>query len=85
MNKHKIELIEPVKGFTEREKHSKAILNTDTQGLLRYKIQRQKMMEAGRTTKEMISVKEEVNSIRNDLNDIKKLLSQIINNTDFTK
>lgn len=77
----KIQIIEPVKGFTERERTSKAILNTDTQGLLRYKLQRQKLREVSRTSQDMLSVKEEVNEIKNDLNDIKILLSQILNNT----
>ena len=40
--KNRIELDEKISGFTERDLHSKAILNTDSVGLLRYKINRQK-------------------------------------------
>ena len=36
----KIKIAEPVRGFTERDRNSKAILNTDMDSLLKYKIQK---------------------------------------------
>ena len=38
----KILISDPVRGFTERDGNSKAILNTDIDSLLRYKIQKRK-------------------------------------------
>jgi hypothetical protein len=39
----KIKIAEPVRGFTERDRNSKAILNTDMDSLLKYKIQKRKI------------------------------------------
>lgn len=75
--KEKIELIEPVDGFTEREKNSKAILNTDIDSLLRYKIQRRKFSEINKNNSEMTVMKNEINSLKDDLSEIKELLLKI--------
>lgn len=83
--KETIQLVEPVSGFTEREKDSKAVLNTDMSGLLRYKIQKRKMREINRNSTEIVTVKEEVFQIKNDLAEIKNLLSQIISNAKYTE
>jgi hypothetical protein len=87
--KETIQLVEPVAGFTEREKDSKAILNTDMSGLLRYKIQRRKMREINKTSNELSTVKMEVAEMKNDLAEIKNLLRLIASseskNTKYTE
>lgn len=77
MIQEKIEIIEPVSGFTEREKNSKAILNTDIDSLLRYKIQKRKFSEINKNNSEMSNMKNEINSLKNDLSEIKELLLKI--------
>lgn len=61
-------------GFTERESHSKALLNTDVQSLLKYKIQRKKFTGG---TQDIERMKSEVNEIREELSEIKALLLKI--------
>jgi hypothetical protein len=89
MIKETIQLIEPVSGFTEREQDSKAILNTDMSGLLRYKIQRRKMREINKNSNELGTVKMEVAQMKNDLAEIKSLLHLIVSskteNTKYTE
>ena len=74
---NKIEIIEPVSGFTERESNSKALLNTDVDSLLKYKIQKRRFSEINRNVGEVSKVKLEVEQIKNDLCEIKQLLLQI--------
>ena len=74
---NKIEIIEPVSGFTERESNSKALLNTDVDSLLKYKIQKRRFSEINRNVGEVSKVKLEVEQIKNDLYEIKQLLLQI--------
>lgn len=74
---NKIEIIEPVSGFTERESNSKALLNTDVDSLLKYKIQKRRFSEINRNVGEISKVKLEVEQIKNDLCEIKQLLLQI--------
>jgi len=74
---NKIEIIEPVAGFTERDPNSKAILNTDMDSLLKHKIQRRHFSEINRNSKEIVNVREEIDDIRNDISEIKQLLLQI--------
>lgn len=74
---NKIEIIEPVSGFTEREPNSKALLNTDVDSLLKYKIQKRRFSEINRNVGEVSKVKLEVEQIKNDLCEIKQLLLQI--------
>lgn len=75
----KIKVDRPQSGFTEREYSSKAILNTDVASLLKYKIQKQK---SRLSISELNSVKEEVSEIRNELQEIKKLLIKVTSNVD---
>lgn len=75
--KEKIDIIEPVSGFTEREKNSKAILNTDIDSLLKYKIQRRKFNEINNNNHEINNIKNDINNLKNDLGEIKDLLLQI--------
>jgi hypothetical protein len=79
MPQEKIEIIEPIKGFTEREKNSKALLNTDMNSLLKYKIQRRKFLEINKSNGEVQSMKQEIDELKDDLNEIKILLKQIVN------
>lgn len=73
----KLEIIDPVHGFTERDSMSKAILNTDMDSLLKYKIQRRRMNELNRSKEELVAVKDEIACMKSDLCEIKALLLQI--------
>lgn len=77
MMNQKLIVEEPLNGFTERDSNSKAILNTDMNSLLRYKIQKRKFSEINKSATEISKVKTEVEEIKNDLCEIKKLLLQI--------
>lgn len=78
MNKEqKIDIIEPIAGFTEREKNSKALLNTDMDSLLKYKIQKRKFSEISKNNSEINIMKNDINSLKDDLSEIKELLLQI--------
>ena len=68
---HRIELSEPIHGFTHRDAHSKALLNTDLSGLMKYKLQREKHF---RGIQEMNRVKSDIVSLKDDLKEIKELL-----------
>jgi hypothetical protein len=72
-----IELSEKRNGFSHRDMHSKAILNSDQSNLLKYKIQRNKMARLSATTVDMENMREEVNTLREELKEIKSLLLQI--------
>lgn len=65
---------EIVGGFTERDSNSKALLNTDMDSLLKYKIQKRIRSE---TTSEIESVKRDVVLMKNELSEIKELLLSI--------
>ena len=73
----KIKIAEPVRGFTERDKNSKAILNTDIDSLLKYKIQKRKISDINKSRNEIALIRGEVDSIKSDLSEIKQLLLQI--------
>jgi hypothetical protein len=73
----KILIADPVRGFTERDRNSKAILNTDMDSLLKYKIQKRKNSDIHKSRNEIALIRTEVDSIKSDLNEIKALLKQI--------
>jgi hypothetical protein len=73
----KILLAEPVHGFTERDRNSKAILNTDMDSLLKYKIQKRKISDINKSRNEIALIRTEVDCIKSDLSEIKQLLLQI--------
>ena len=73
----KILIAEPVRGFTERDINSKAILNTDMDSLLKYKIQKRKISDINKSRNEIALIRDEVDSIKSDLSEIKQLLLQI--------
>jgi len=73
----KVKVIEPVQGFTERDLASKAILNTDIDALLRYKIQKRKISDINRNRNELNAMQVEIEGIKNDLGEIKNLLLKI--------
>jgi len=75
----KIKIAEPVRGFTERDKNSKAILNTDMNSLLKYKIQKRKISDINKSTNEIELIRKEIDEIKSDLNEIKNMLFQITN------
>ena len=75
----KIKIDEPVRGFTERDKNSKAILNTDMNSLLKYKIQKRKISDINKSTNEIGLIRKEMDEIKSDLNEIKSMLFQITN------
>lgn len=74
MMPQKLKILEPVSGFTERDAHSKAILNTDIDLLLKYKIQRRKMANS----KEIENIREDVINLKNEMIEIKELLLTLI-------
>jgi hypothetical protein len=73
----KIQLTEEVLGFTHRDSHSKAILNTDTTGLLKYKIQKQNAIRDKQRNNDIVMLKEEFHNLKNDLQCIKEMLLKI--------
>ena len=73
----KITIAEPIRGFTERDKNSKAILNTDMDSLLKYKIQKRKISDINKSRNEIALIRGEVDSIKSDLSEIKHLLLKI--------
>lgn len=73
----KIKIADPVRGFTERDKNSKAILNTDMDSLLKYKIQKRRMSDINKSRNEITLIRGEVDSIKSDLSEIKHLLLKI--------
>jgi hypothetical protein len=75
----KILIADPVRGFTERDRSSKAILNTDMNSLLQYKIQKRKISDINKSRNDIALIRNEVDSIKSDLSEIKQLLLQITN------
>ena len=73
----KILIAEPVRGFTERDRNSKAILNTDIDSLLKYKIQKRKLSDINKSRNEIVIIREEIDNIKLDINEIKQLLLKI--------
>jgi hypothetical protein len=73
----KIKIAEPIRGFTERDKNSKAILNTDMDSLLKYKIQKRKISDINKSRNEITLIRGEVDTIKSDLSEIKQLLLKI--------
>jgi len=78
-SKNKVLDIEPVRGFTERDIHSKAILNTDMDSLLKYKIQKRKFTDINKGAEELSQIRNEVHLMKTELSDIKRMLLQITN------
>ena len=70
----KLKILEPISGFTERDAHSKAILNTDIDLLLKYKIQKRKMANS----KDIENIREDVINLKNEMIEIKELLLTLI-------
>ena len=73
---HRIELSEPIHGFTHRDAHSKALLNTDLSGLMKYKLQRERHFQG---IQEMNKVKSDISTLKEELVEIKQLLLIILN------
>jgi hypothetical protein len=78
MRQNKIPITDPINGFTERDANSKAILNTDVNSLLMYKIQKRKISDINKNTNEIDLIREEINTMKSDLDEIKNLLLKII-------
>jgi len=76
----KIQLEEKAEGITERDIHSKALLNTDAEALLRYKIKRQKNLDQRRMSNELDFLKTKVEDLSSDITDIKTLLTELVSN-----
>jgi len=77
MNQKKIELSEKRNGFSERDLYSKAILNTDSTSLLKYKIQKNRQRMISESNSEIERLKLENATMRTEIEEIKKLLTQI--------
>jgi hypothetical protein len=74
---HKIELSEPINGFTHRDAHSKALLNTDLSGLMKYKLQRERHFQG---IQEMNRVRSDISSLKGEMKEIKQLLLVLLQN-----
>jgi len=74
---NKFSIIEPINGFTERDANSKAILNTDVNSLLMYKIQKRKISDINKNINEIDLIRGEINTMKSDLDEIKNLLLKI--------
>lgn len=72
----RLELREQALGFTERDANSKAILNTDKNALLKYKLQRERHQQS---TQEVNKMRDEICILKDELCEIKRLLSIITN------
>ena len=66
-----IELRESRNGFSQRDLHSKAILNRDADSLFKYKVQRNRMFS---TSNELENINIEFNALKEELREIKALL-----------
>ena len=77
MKTENLKLKESHNGFSERDIHSKAILNQDKNALLRYKIQRSRMIEMSEKSHEIQTIREELNDIKNEFHEMKLLLKKI--------
>ena len=64
--------IENDRGFV-KDTDTKAVLNVNKDALNAYKLQRKKLTKT-------FALEDEVNSLKQDINEIKSLLSQLINN-----
>ncbi len=73
----RIELSEPIHGFTERDAHSKALLNTDLNGLKKYKLQRERHFQ---NIQEMNRVRSDISSLKDEMKEIKQLLISLTQN-----
>ena len=77
MRQNKIPIADPINGFTERDANSKAILNTDLNSLLKYKIQKRKILDINQSKENINEIYKEIDEIRNDISEIKNLLLTI--------
>lgn len=64
-------------GFSERDFHSKAILNKDGDSLLSYKIQRNRMYRANAAVTEIEELKKSHEALREELVGIKDILLKL--------
>jgi hypothetical protein len=60
----------------ERDKHSRGIVSTDANALKGYRIQRDHMIKFAKVG----NLENDVAMLKNDINDIKSMLVQLINN-----
>jgi hypothetical protein len=72
-----IQLVEKISGFSERDLHSKALLNTDIDAHKRYKLQKQRALRDTQSSEDIVSMKQELSCLKNDLNCIKEMLLKI--------
>lgn len=77
---HKIELLESVSGFTERDANSKAVLNTDRTSFLKHKIQKRKLSEMNKNSSDINNLRHDMDQLKTDLSEIKNILLQITGN-----
>ena len=62
-----------------RDMHSKAVVNTDMDGLQAYRDRRRTADDAKNTIAEVAALRTEINSMKNDLDTIKELLMGMAN------
>lgn len=73
-----IKLSEPINGLTHRDAYSKALLNSDFNGLTKYKMQREHHFN---NVQEIIKIKTDIVSLKDDLKEIKQILLSLSNKT----
>ena len=59
-----------------RDTRNKALLNRDSTGLKEYKMAKQKRLEQ---KKEILNVQDDINTLKNEIKDIKGMFNQILN------
>ena len=59
-----------------RDPRNKALLNRDSTGLKEYKMAKQKRLEQ---KKEILNVQDDINTLKNEIKDIKGMFNQILN------
>lgn len=79
IHSEKIKLKEVHNGFSERDIHSKAILNQDRDAFLKYKIQRQRTSRIDENAADMTKFRTEVLELKSEVAEIKNLLLKLIN------
>jgi len=72
---NKVELEEKFQGITERDVHSKALLNTDIEAYRRYKLKKHKVVSQ---KNDIESMKAQMTNINNEISEIKNLLTELL-------
>ena len=75
-----VELEEKVAGITHRDMHSKALLNSDMDAFLKYKKNKQRMLDHKNTKQNVTDLKEELCHLKNEISQIKEMITLLVTN-----